>query len=65
MNYQFVGKDKVIRIFFYNWSHQQEARKVMLDFIKSKMKQTFKFEIKSTPEFLQLNTSSVLDELKF
>ena len=37
----------------------------MLDFIKSKMKQTFKFEIKSTPEFLQLNTSSVLDELKF
>ena len=64
VNYVFIEKERVIRIYFYNWSHQQEARKVMLDFIKSKMKQIFKFKIKAGPEFLKFKSESVLDELK-
>ena len=64
VNYVFVDKEKVIRVYFYNWSHQQEARKELVDFIKTKMIQTFRFTIEASPDFLKLKTGSITEELK-
>lgn len=48
VNYAFIEKDRVLRIFYYNFSHMQEAKKELLDFIKAKMKQVFRFKVKAS-----------------